>query len=74
MKFDIKYPNGIPLDDPESSLLKRSAWGTCEICGSPTRWWDVGFDVPVCSETCLSKLNDIFADRMIATTYFRRYT
>lgn len=55
MKFQIKYPNAGSTDRFEfgnSFVTKMPHLGQCRHCDSMTRWIDVLFQVPVCSEEC----------------------
>lgn len=55
MKFEHKYPDAGPTQRFEfeySFVTKMPKLGQCRFCGSFTRWIDVLFQVPVCSEEC----------------------
>lgn len=55
MKFQLKYPDATPgqrFDFEYSCVTKAIPLRACQWCGSMTRWIDVLFDVPVCSEQC----------------------
>lgn len=55
MKFEHKYPEAKPNDKFEfeySYVTKTPKLGQCRWCNSFTKWIDVLFQVPVCSEEC----------------------
>lgn len=55
MKFQIKYPNASSTDRFEfqhSFVAKMPHLEQCRWCHSMTRWMDILFQVPVCSEEC----------------------
>jgi hypothetical protein len=55
MKFNVKYPDAELKDRFEfeySYVTKTPSLGACQWCGSMTKWIDVMFQVPVCSEEC----------------------
>lgn len=55
MKFEIKYPDAKPSDRYEfeySFVTRGPKLGFCRWCGAATKWFDVLFDQPVCSEQC----------------------
>lgn len=55
MKFEQKYPDSNSLDRFEfeySYVTRTPKLGFCRWCNSMTRWIDVLFTVPVCSEEC----------------------
>jgi len=59
MKFQVKYPDAQISDKFEfeySHVTKTSQLGTCKHCQAMTKWIDVLFQVPVCSEECGSIL------------------
>lgn len=59
MKFEYKYPDAISSDRYEfeySYVSKSPKLGQCQRCASFTKWFDVLFQVPVCSEECNSVL------------------
>jgi len=55
MKFEQKYPDASPSDRFEfeySFVTKTPTLGNCTLCDAFTKWIDVVFQVPVCSEEC----------------------
>ncbi len=55
MKFEHKYPgaNSVERFEFEYSFVTKSPkLGSCRWCNSFTRWIDVLFQMPVCSEEC----------------------
>lgn len=55
MKFQIKHPQASNTDRFEfghSYVTKMPHLGPCRCCNSMTRWMDVLFQVPMCSEEC----------------------
>ena len=55
MKFEQKYPDSNSLDRFEfeySYVTRTPKLGFCRWCNAMTRWIDVLFAVPVCSEEC----------------------
>lgn len=59
MKFEEKYPLALKNEKFEfgySFVTKSPKLGHCHWCKSFTRWIDILFQVPVCSENCNSHL------------------
>jgi cellulose synthase/poly-beta-1,6-N-acetylglucosamine synthase-like glycosyltransferase len=55
MKFQIQYPDAQVGDQFEfeySRIAKVATIGPCRWCGSMTKWSDIQFQQPVCSEEC----------------------
>lgn len=55
MKFESKYPDAVAGDRFEfeySYVTKAPKLGQCQRCCSFTKWIDILFQVPVCSEEC----------------------
>ena len=55
MKFNLKYPDAQITDRFEfeySYVTKTPHLGECQRCRAMTKWIDVLFQVPVCSEEC----------------------
>jgi len=59
MKFEHKYPDAQKTDRYEfeySFVTKSIRLGECRCCGSLTKWFDILFQINVCSEECCSEL------------------
>jgi endogenous inhibitor of DNA gyrase (YacG/DUF329 family) len=43
-----------PLDFgvPDTTVTKLEGLTPCAVCGRPTAWWDLSFEVPACSRQC----------------------
>tara|TARA_Y100000034_G_scaffold73807_1_gene88760 strand:+ start:958 stop:2052 length:1095 start_codon:yes stop_codon:yes gene_type:complete len=55
MKFEMKYPDAKSSDRFEfeySYVTRTPKLGFCRWCNAATKWIDVMFDAPVCSEHC----------------------
>lgn len=57
MKFEDKYPDMKPKKTYESMLCCEDT-APCKVCGSPTHFIDYCYEMRVCSEECLKKLDD----------------
>ncbi len=74
MNFNKKYPGAIPGKVYENSMrltprenLDIEVGGEyrgCRKCKEPTRWVEVNFDAPVCSEECLQQMDADFRNAM----------
>ena len=79
MKFQIKYPNASSTDRFEfghSFVTKMPHLAPCRWCNSMTRWIDVLFQVPVCSEECCHTMWEKYKadDKVVTmTTPFEEY-
>ena len=65
MKFEQKYPeanSNQKLDFEYSAVTKHPKLGQCRLCNSFTRWFDVLFQVHVCSEECNATLWSHYRD------------
>lgn len=73
MKFEQKYPQATSTDRFEfqySYVTKAPKLGQCQWCRSFTRWIDILFQVPVCSEECNSKMWEQYkSDEMQKSKY-----
>ena len=56
MKFEDKYTNAKPHKTYESMLCCDNT-APCEVCGFRTHFIDYCYEMRVCSEECLSKLD-----------------
>jgi len=54
MKYSDKHPNPKHLREVEPGVIYCEGEPTpCWNCGSPTNFWDLDFQAPLCSEECL---------------------
>lgn len=59
MKFEYKYPNALAGDRFEfeySHVTKTPKLAPCQWCNAYTKWFDILFQVNVCSEECNSTM------------------
>ena len=56
MLFEDKYRNSPTFG--RDGILRRINKQTCRVCGRPTMYVDTMTEEPVCSEECLSRLNE----------------
>ena len=78
MKFQLKYPDAGAIERFEFShsfVTKMPHLGQCRWCNAMTRWMDVLFQVPVCSEECGRIMWDKYKadDKNIMHTPFEEY-
>ena len=52
MKFNIKYPNMVPLVDEIGGIVCGCIYGPCCVCGEQTKFVDIDAEMYVCSEEC----------------------
>lgn len=76
MKFQIKYPDAGLTERYEfqySYVTKTPALAPCRWCGSMTRWLDVIFQMPVCSEECGDAMWRKYRDDQIAESKYANF-
>jgi len=54
MKFDDKYPDAKNLEQ-YGDMLCGETFHPCWNCGTPTRWYEVNYEAPLCSEECVAQ-------------------
>lgn len=52
MLYSEKYPNMKPIVDEEDGIMRGHKISKCVVCGKPTQYIDIDFEVYVCSEEC----------------------
>lgn len=64
-KFEQKFPDAKTDDQlklEETVILKNKKLGSCVICQSITRWFDLTFQCNICSDECLKKMWEGYND------------
>ena len=55
MKYNEKYPEALPGDEPEPGVVKTTLAEKCSICGEKTCWLDLDMKIHLCSDKCSLK-------------------
>lgn len=54
MKFDDKYPDA-KYPEQHGDMLCGETLLPCWNCGEPTRWYEINYEAPLCSEECVAQ-------------------
>jgi hypothetical protein len=55
MKFDDRFPDAQPGDQPVPDIVKTAKSFPCWNCKEETSWVEINFGVSLCSEECVQQ-------------------
>ena len=58
MRYSIKYLTMAPIVEERDGIMCGHGKRPCCVCGRPTRYIDIDFEVHVCSDKCRQKYTD----------------